>query len=320
MRRGNRPLLGHGFLVIPLVWFSIALLLASPSASSEAPPPTPTESTPATQAPQAPNHRGEDPAPGAPRRIFRPCGRRSRRGGLGTGARARSAVRDRAGRQRAAPGEDRVSARLRRAQPLRGLPRLRSAGGSDPRPSDRPGRGLSGRFRRSDDRPVQRRTPRLRVLRQSPRRADGHRPQRHDQRRSGRHDMGRDLGRRGTGHRRRLRGRDGDPVHRVAVPAHGRGADLGSGRLPRLSPERSLSDLLRPVRPRSERVLPAGREDRRLRGGDPGPKPRVRSDGHGTAHRRPRRLRSSGEGGPEGRGGALRALGRDAEPERSTRR
>lgn len=55
MRRGNRPLLGHGFLVIPLVWFSIALLLASPSASSEAPPPTPTESTPATQAPQAPH-------------------------------------------------------------------------------------------------------------------------------------------------------------------------------------------------------------------------------------------------------------------------
>ena len=95
----------------------------------------------------------------------------------------------------------------------------------DPRVPARPRRAVQRRLRRRDARHLRRPAPRVRVLRQSARRAG-----RPDQGRGDRHrgrQLGRLVGKRRADHRARVRRRDPHPVRDAALPRHRRHAPLG---------------------------------------------------------------------------------------------
>ncbi len=238
-------------------------------------------------------------------------GRRSRRRRLEGRPGDRAPIRVRPGREYAGPGTDRMLRRLRRGAPLRRLPGARSRPFADPGPPHRPGQRGAGRLRGARPRHLQRRATRLPALREPARRADGRLPQR--RRQPDRHrrgvDGGPDLGRHlelgGPHHRRRVRGRDRDPVHLAPLPSPPGRSDLGVPGAPLLSAEPASPDRPRAGRPQPLlHTLPGG-EARRVRRDRPRPEPGARPDRHRAPHRR-----AGGVSGRAARPGSGRRIGR----------
>ena len=105
------------------------------------------------------------------------------------------------------------------------LPRRGSRSVEAARVPARPRRVVQRRLRRRDARHLRRPAPRLRILRQSPRRAGRPDQRRVDQQR--RRQLGRPVDQRREGDRTRVRRRDAHSVRDAALPRHRRHAPLG---------------------------------------------------------------------------------------------
>ena len=276
-----------------------------PAEVSAAPAPLRVPHTPAAEAP------GSGGPPATRHR------RRARRAGLGAGPRDRPALGVRPAGPRAGGGRDHLPADLRRGRPLRRLPRPRSAAGAHPRPAERPGRRVRRRLGRLLPRHLPRPAAGVRVPDQPARGPDGPDPQRGRQRRRGGRLLGRHLALGGPGHRGRLRGRGGDPVHLAPLPGRRRSADLGVPGVSRAAAERRAQVRVgRSRQGRRLRPLP-GPGDPGVRRGRAGQEPGARPDRDHRPDRAapalPRRRLRRRRHRPRAR--AHRALGRDPEPD-----
>ena len=272
--------------MISLLWLSIALLLPPLRIIRGAA--TDADGVHTGLAGAHPSHCGEDPASGAPRRILGPRGRRPRRSGLGTGPRVRLPFEIEPGDNVPPPvkteclltyDESNLYAAFRAFDPRPDQIRAHLADRDqayrddfvglmiDPFNDERRGfeffvnpLGVQMDIARNDMATTSRRTrpgTRSGTPRDgSPATAMWSRSRSRSPRSASRAPRGRRPG--------------------VWSPS----APIPAASATRSPPSRSIG---------SERLLLAGGEDRRLRGGDPGAKPRVRSDPHRTAHRRQRR-------------------------------
>ena len=160
--------------------------------------------------------------------------------------------------------------------------------GEDPRPPPRPRQRLPGRLRRHRARHLQRRAPRLRVLRQPAGRADGPLPERRHRQRG--RLLGRDLGLGRPDHRRRAtrsRWRSRSPRCASSAPTGVQTWGIDTLRIWPRDQRARASASTRMTRGRNCYLCHES-QAHRLRGHHAGAQHRARPDAHRPAHRRAR--------------------------------